>query len=86
MIEADVREQLKREIAEKCEISSESIDENALLPDLGLDSLQALQLVVLLEKTYHISIADDDLQHFQTINKIAEFVSMKASEATAAAS
>lgn len=86
MIEADVREQLKREIAEKCEIPAESIDEDALLPDLGLDSLQALQLVVLLEKTYHVSIGDEDLQHFQTINKIAEFVNMKASEATAAAS
>lgn len=85
MIYTDVREQLKREIAEKCEISAESIDENTPLPDLGLDSLQALQLVVLLERTYHISIGDDDLQHFQTISKIAEFVTMKVGEATATA-
>ena len=81
--ELDVREILKSEIATKMEMASESIDENVLLADLGLDSLQALQLLVMLERTYRILISEEDLKYFQTINSLTEFVMQRIAETSA---
>ena len=78
--EMNVRETLKSEIATKMEMPAESIDEDAFLADLGLDSLQALQLLVTLERGYHILIGEEDLKHFKTINSLTKFVMQKISE------
>ncbi|MBI9053439.1 MAG: acyl carrier protein [Bacteroidales bacterium] len=46
---------------------------------LGLDSIDALELIVLLEKQYGIKIEDpkDGKKIFQTIRTIAEFIEEK---------
>jgi len=75
--DVDIRERIKSEIAEQTEIAKETIDENTHLADLGIDSLQALQLLVMLERTYNISIAEDDLKQFRTINTIVELVNCR---------
>lgn len=81
--DVDIRERIKSEIAEQTEIPKETIDENIHLPDLGIDSLQALQLLVMLERTYNISIAEDDLKQFRTINTIVELVNGRMTAAVA---
>ena len=82
--EVDIRGQLKSEIASKMEMPIESIDENAYLADLGIDSLQALQLLVMLERTYQILISEEDLKHFRTINSLVNFVMHRIAETSAA--
>ena len=61
------------------EITPEDIDETALLfgeDGLGLDSIDALELIVLLEKNYGIRLANasEGKSIFTSVNSIAEYV------------
>ena len=78
--ESELRTLLKQEISNHTEVPPESIDENAHLADLGIDSLQALQFLVLLERLYGITLNDEDLQHFRTVNKIVSLIGNKVTE------
>ena len=61
------------------EMSADDIDENADLfgDGLGLDSIDALELIVLLEKKYGIKLSDPSAgkEIFKNISTIADFVS-----------
>jgi len=74
-------EELKREIIDVLnleEVTPEDIDPAAPLfgEGLGLDSIDALELIVLLEKKYGIRLAtpSDGKAIFKSVNTIAEFV------------
>jgi acyl carrier protein len=43
---------------------------------LGLDSIDALELVVLIEEHFHVTIADEDVGQvaFASINALADFI------------
>ncbi|NOQ28075.1 MAG: acyl carrier protein [Bacteroidales bacterium] len=72
-IKEQVIEVLNLEDVEAADIDSDA----ALFGDgLGLDSIDALELIVLLEKQYGIKIEDpkDGKKIFQTIRTIAEFI------------
>ena len=49
------------------------IDENDDLIDLGLDSFNCIQLIVLLEDTYSIEFNDDDLS-LETVSSVSKIV------------
>ena len=77
----ELKEKLKQEIIEVLnleDISSEDIDNEAALfgDGLGLDSIDALELIVLLEKNYGIKIEDpkDGRKVFASVNTMAEFI------------
>jgi acyl carrier protein len=74
-------EQLKQRIIEILnleDIVPDDIDASAPLfgEGLGLDSLDALELVVMLEKDYSITITDIEVgrQAFASITSMAEFI------------
>lgn len=54
----------------------EQFDENAELIDLGLDSLNAIEIIVILENTFNISVEDEDLliDNINTISKLMTLV------------
>ena len=77
----EMKEKLKQEILEVLnleDIRPEDIDNEAPLfgDGLGLDSIDALELIVLLEKNYGIKIEDpkDGLKVIYSINTMAEFI------------
>lgn len=45
-----------------------------LATDLGLDSLDAVELIMECEKEYNIAIPDEDAEKLNTIDEITEFV------------
>jgi len=72
---------LKQEIIEVLnleEITPDDIDNNAPLfgDGLGLDSIDALELIVLMEKNYGIKLADANQgrEIFKSINTMAEYI------------
>jgi acyl carrier protein len=65
---------LKSEVARMIEMEVASIDDSAHLSELGMDSLQALQLLVLIERTYSLQIGEEELQQFTSINAVTELV------------
>ena len=73
--------ELKKQIIEALnleEFTPEEIDESAPLfgDGLGLDSIDALELIVLLEKHYGIRLASpaEGKEIFKSVNAIAEYV------------
>ncbi len=74
-------EKLKSEIIEAlnlAEMKPEQIDENAPLfvDGLGLDSIDALELIVLLEKKYGLKVAnaEEGKKVLYSVNSMAEFI------------
>lgn len=77
-------ETLKSEVARMVELPEENIDVSTHLARLGVDSLQALQLIVMLERTYKIEIAEEELKQFTSIDAVADLVERRVSIAEAA--
>lgn len=79
-MEALIKE-LKEEIIQELnleDLTPDDIDENAPLfgDGLGLDSIDALSLIVILEKKYGLKLEnpDDGKQIFYSINTIAAYI------------
>jgi len=72
---------LKKEIIEVLnltEMTPEDIDENAplFIEGLGLDSIDALELIVLLEKNYGLKLgtAEEGKRVLRSVRSMAEFI------------
>ena len=74
-MEEQIRQTLTKAVAEFLDQPEETIDCSAELADVGVDSLQAVQLLVLLERTYHIEISEEELKHFTSIDSIVARIS-----------
>ncbi|MDR1561469.1 MAG: phosphopantetheine-binding protein [Dysgonamonadaceae bacterium] len=73
--------QLKQEIIDVLnleDVKPEDIDNNAPLfgEGLGLDSIDALEIIVLMEKNYGIKVKDpaQGKELFQSIKRLAEYI------------
>jgi acyl carrier protein len=72
---------LKKDIIEQLnlqDLTPETIDENAPLfvEGLGLDSIDVLELIVLLQKKYGVKVngAEDGKKVFHSVRSMAEFI------------
>jgi acyl carrier protein len=65
---------LRSEVARMIEVPEASIDDSAHLVEMGMDSLQALQLLVVIERTYNLQIGEQELQQFTSIDAVADVV------------
>ena len=74
----ELKKQIK-EVLNLVDVEIEDMDENAPLfgEGLGLDSIDALELIVLLERNYGIKLANpaQGKEIFKSIASIAEYVS-----------
>ncbi|MBM4136549.1 MAG: acyl carrier protein [Nitrospira sp.] len=81
MEKAELVQELKKLIIEKLkleDITADEIGDDTQLfgEGLGLDSIDALELVVALEKTYGIRIPDEDVgkEAFRSVSALADYV------------
>jgi acyl carrier protein len=65
------------EIADVAEQPRESITPETALAALGIDSLQALQLLVALEKKLDIVMNDEDLTRFVNVANVVDVVNCR---------
>jgi acyl carrier protein len=84
---SDLTNKLKEEIIKQLnlgDLKPEDIDINASLfgDGLGLDSIDALELIVLLDKNYGIKIKDpkDGQKIFQSIKSMADYITEQQSQ------
>lgn len=73
----DVRAEIKRMLLEL--LKKEDLDEKQELLSVGLDSLNVIKLIVMLEETFSIRFEDEDLQlkYFNSIETLSDFVTSK---------
>ena len=73
----DIRAEIKRMLLEL--LNKEDLDEKQELLSVGLDPLNVIKLIVMLEETFSIRFEDEDLQlkYFHSIDTLSNFVTSK---------
>lgn len=84
---SELKEELKTKIIEQLNLEdvtvAEIADDEVLFGDgLGLDSIDALELIVMLDKDYGIKLTDpkDGKKIFESVNTMAAFIEANRAE------
>ena len=71
----DTAGRIRRIIREEFHVSDERIKpEASFVDDLGADSLQLVEMTLVLEETFDIDIDDDDVQTILTVKDAIDYV------------
>jgi len=75
MQQADLEKRLKKLLMDRVGIPEEKIRPDAsLVEDLGLDSLDAVELAMSMEEEFDLQIDDDQMRRFATVSDALGFV------------
>ena len=73
-----MKEEIKKIIAKQLRIDVSKIsDDSNLLDDLGVDSLEMIEVVMALEERFGLSVPDEDLIKLKTVNDAAAYIESK---------
>ncbi|MBM3909945.1 MAG: acyl carrier protein [Firmicutes bacterium] len=73
-----VLEKIREVVSKKFKVSPEKVNASTRLrEDLNVDSLDAVELIMELEDTFKVKIADDEAQKLKTIGDIVNFIKPK---------
>ena len=71
-------EKVKELLVEELHVDPDNIKpESELANDLGINSLELADLILLCEEKFNVTIDDDDLHTFITINDVVNYLSNK---------
>ena len=72
-------QKIKELLAKQLRIDAADIADDAdIIADLGADSLDIVELLMVLEDELGISIPDDDVAELKTVSDIAEYIEERA--------
>ncbi|MBI5149702.1 MAG: acyl carrier protein [Candidatus Omnitrophica bacterium] len=72
--------EIKKVISEQLGVQSEEIGpKTSLIADLGVDSLDTLELVMALEERFRIEIPEEDVEGMKTAGDVVSYVESKMS-------
>jgi len=72
-------DQIKSVMAEALNVNEEEISlESNLKEDLGIDSLDAVELIMELEDTFDLKIEESEANGFVTVKNIVDFIESKS--------
>ena len=72
------------EIARMMSIEATSLGPDTSLDDIGMDSLEGLQLLIELERVTQLEIEEADMKHFKTVQSIVDLLNERFQKAAAA--
>ncbi len=67
-----------RVIVEQCDVDEEKVTPDATLEDMGMDSLEAVELVIAVEREFDVEIPDEDTPALDTPAKMAAYLDARA--------
>ncbi|WP_405163011.1 acyl carrier protein [Nocardia sp. NBC_01499] len=74
------REELRALIADELELPVETLTDTAgFAADLGVDSLSAMEVIVLVQKTYRVKIGEEELPEVLSLGALYDLVADKLS-------
>lgn len=76
MTHEDVARQVPQIIAEQLGTAAENPDAR-FIEDLGADSLDVVEITMLLEERFDVTISDDEMEKCDTVGKAVELVQSK---------
>lgn len=77
----DLQQRLKKLLTDRCGVREEAITPGASLrDDLGLDSLDAVELAVAIEDEFDLMILDEDMKKFSTVADAAATIQQLLTE------
>ncbi len=82
MVSLEIREKVDKVFSEDFEIAPERlVPEAHIFSDLGLDSLDVVDLIVALQKEFKIQVRDDErVREVRTLSDLYEYVALLGSE------
>ncbi len=75
MSEAELRENLRRIISEVSEV--DEVPDTTPFKDLGIDSMMAIEIVAEVERTYKLSIPEEELKELTNLQAVYDKVRSK---------
>ena len=76
----EIRKKVIEVLADRASMDVQQITlQSRLVDDLGLDSLDAVEMVFEIEERYGIDIPDDQIQEFKTAQDIVTYLSLRLS-------
>ena len=82
MSDAALRDKLREIISEVSEV--DDVPDETSFEELGIDSMMAIEIVAEVERTYKLSIPEDELQEMTNFTNVYELVRSKRMGADAA--
>ena len=71
-------EKIKELLVEELSVNADDVTPTAeLINDLGINSLELADLVLLCEERFDIVIEDEDVQNFVTVGDVVEYLASK---------
>lgn len=74
MEKLEIVEILKKEIADVMETTADMIDDDENFMRLGIDSVEAIQLMNKVKSTFDIEVSPVAIFEYKTINEFAEYI------------
>lgn len=71
-------EKVKKLLAEQLNISSDKIDMNSkVIEDLGADSLDVVEMLMVLEDEFNVTVSDEESLQLKTVGDIVNLIDAK---------
>ncbi len=77
MSATNLKDELRGIIAEIIEKSPRDIADDVSLRDLGVDSMQAIEIITDIERRYRIKIDESEFKNVTTLTSVHDFVAVK---------
>jgi acyl carrier protein len=79
----DIERQIIELIAKRKKLDPSAVTLDTAFADIGVDSLDAIELVFTFEDTFNISVPDEAVQQVKTVRDVVDAVRMVAAGRTA---
>ena len=71
-------EEIQQVICEQLKVKPEEVKSEAnLIGDLGVDSLDTVELIMALEEKFDIEIPDEDAERMETVSDVVKYIAKK---------
>ncbi|MBO4954233.1 MAG: acyl carrier protein [Clostridia bacterium] len=68
-------EKVRTLLAEQLEIDENEIQlDSSFVEDLGADSLDVVEMLMILEEEFDVTVPDEDAEKFQTVKDVVDFL------------